>query len=58
MDQKAIDQLDCMIFSSIDVPSVLEVFLVVLEIEKETLLLVIKYCMPGFLVRSLMKIEF
>ena len=31
----------------IDIPRVLEVFPVVLELEKETLLLVIVYCIPG-----------
>ena len=31
----------------IDIPSVLEVLPIVLEIERETLLLVIVYCMPG-----------
>ena len=34
----------------IDIPSVLEVLSVVLEIQKETLLFVIVYCMPGPLV--------
>ena len=31
----------------IDIPRVLEVFPVILELEKETLLLVIVYCIPG-----------
>ena len=31
----------------IDIPSVLEVLPVVVEIEKETLLLAIMYCIPG-----------
>ena len=59
MDEKVIDQLDCMIFPVfslitwlfgmiiIDIPSVLEASQVVLEIEQETLLLVIVYCIPG-----------
>ena len=59
MDEKAIDQLDCMIFLVfslttwlsgmiiIDIPSVLELLPVVLKTEQETLLLVIVYCIPG-----------
>ena len=31
----------------IEIPSALEVLPIVLEIEKETILLVIVYCMPG-----------
>ena len=61
MDQKAIGELDCMTFSKYsfslttslfgviitDIPRVLEIFPVVLEIEKEALLLGWVYQMPG-----------